>query len=67
MLRTTMRGAFVIQFADKAGFPEHFSGRAEHIQSGEVLHFQSEQELLDFFRIRQQEEEGKETGEPSLP
>jgi hypothetical protein len=66
MLRTTMRRAFVIQFADDAGSPERFSGRAEHIQSGEVLHFQSEQELLDFFRIRQQQEEGEETGERSL-
>jgi hypothetical protein len=31
MLRTTMQGAFVIQFAGKAGRPERFSGRVEHI------------------------------------
>jgi hypothetical protein len=61
-----MPGAFVIQFVSHAGCPKPFSGRAEHIQSGEVLHFQSEQELLDFFRVRLQQEEGQETGEPSI-
>lgn len=44
-------GAFVIQFRAPADVaPDRFSGRIEHVASGEVGHFQTPGELADFVK-----------------
>jgi hypothetical protein len=41
--------AFVVQFGSKLNVRlGQFQGRAEHVASGQVIHFSSQQELLDF-------------------
>ena len=41
--------AFVVQFRSKLNVGlGQFQGRAEHVASGQVIHFSSQQELLDF-------------------
>jgi hypothetical protein len=41
--------AFVVQFRSKLNVRlGQFQGRAEHVASGQVIHFSSQQELLDF-------------------
>jgi hypothetical protein len=42
--------AFVVQFREQADSAnQHFSGRAEHMTSGDAVRFQSPEELLAFF------------------
>ena len=51
-----MHGAFVVQLgAEEAGGREDFSGRVEEVDSGQSVRFRSEEELLDFLRMRRQE------------
>lgn len=41
--------AFVVQFLSKSNVQlGQFQGRAEHIASGQVFHFNSQQEFFDF-------------------
>jgi hypothetical protein len=41
--------AFVLQFLSKSNVQlGQFQGRAEHIASGQVFHFNSQQEFFDF-------------------
>jgi hypothetical protein len=41
--------AFVVQFRSKLNVQlGQFQGRAEHVASGQVIHFNSQQELFDF-------------------
>jgi hypothetical protein len=41
--------AFVLQFQSKSNVQlGQFQGRVEHIASGQVFHFNSQQEFLDF-------------------
>ncbi len=41
--------AFVVQFASQTDFAHNtIVGRAEHIASGAVVHFESPEELLEF-------------------
>jgi hypothetical protein len=41
--------AFVVQFRSKLNMRlGQFQGRAEHVASGKVIHFSSQQELFDF-------------------
>ena len=42
--------AFVVQFqTPSAQFPDLWHGRAEHLESGEVAHFHSPEQLWTFF------------------
>ena len=56
-------GAFVVQFKSKER-PERdlFEGRVEHISSGEVLRFKSQEELVSFLNqiLDESGEEGQE-------
>ncbi len=40
--------AFVIQFLQRPNDPEGFTGRVEHVATGETAHFASEDDLLGF-------------------
>jgi len=41
--------AFVVQLREQADVEhDHWSGRVEHVTSGQVMHFQSLEELLAF-------------------
>lgn len=40
--------AFVIQFLKRPGPDDGFTGRAEHVGSGEAVHFASPDELIGF-------------------
>jgi hypothetical protein len=40
--------AFVIQFLQRPGSDRGFTGRAEHVGSGEAIHFTSPDELILF-------------------
>ena len=43
--------AFVVQFrAQPSGAPAGWEGRVEHVVSGQVMHFNSLEELLAFMR-----------------
>lgn len=47
-----MQGAYVVQL--KMESPEDkLSGRVEEVDTGRMVRFQSEEELLEFFRRRQ--------------
>ena len=42
--------AFVVQFREETpGDAEHFTGRVEHITSGDAARFESAEELVTFF------------------
>jgi hypothetical protein len=42
--------AFVVQFRSKENLQlGQFQGRAEHVATGQAIHFSSQQELFDFF------------------
>ncbi|MFN8601615.1 MAG: hypothetical protein U0842_14200 [Candidatus Binatia bacterium] len=40
--------AFVIQFLQRPGSDDGFTGRAEHVGSGEAVHFNTPDELIVF-------------------
>jgi len=40
--------AFVIQFLQRPNDPDGFTGRVEHVATGETVHFASEDDLLGF-------------------
>lgn len=40
--------AFVIQFLQRPGSEDGFTGRAEHVGSGEAVHFSTPDELIVF-------------------
>lgn len=40
--------AFVIQFLQRPGSDDAFTGRAEHVGSGEAVHFNTPDELIVF-------------------
>lgn len=42
--------AFVIQFLQRPGSDDDFTGRAEHVGSGETVHFTSPDELILFLK-----------------
>ena len=45
------QGAFVIKFRSRADVEEgQFTGRAEHVASGETGHFQTPEDLMAFMR-----------------
>ncbi|MBY0277345.1 hypothetical protein K2Z84_18595 [Candidatus Binatia bacterium] len=44
--------AFVIQFLPREGTADDFTGRVEHVGSGEVTHFTTSEELIRFLDRR---------------
>lgn len=44
--------AFVIQFLQREGAEDAFTGRVEHVGSGEVAHFTTPDELILFLERR---------------
>jgi hypothetical protein len=48
-MRDAMHRAFVIQFHSEQHSGETFRGRAEHVSSGRTIHFQTLEELVEFF------------------
>jgi hypothetical protein len=56
--------AFVVQFRSSLNLRlGEFHGRAEHVASGQVIHFGSQQELFDFI-VRLLGQAPLENGEP---
>ena len=67
-----MHRAFVIQFHSEQQTGETFRGRAEHVSSGRTIHFQTTEELVEFFaRCMDGTEDSGSSGEtldaPSRP
>lgn len=55
--------AFVIQFLQRPGSDDDFTGRAEHVGSGEAVHFSTPDELIHFLsRLN-----GQRTRPPAQP
>ncbi|MEW5974452.1 MAG: hypothetical protein AB1898_01475 [Acidobacteriota bacterium] len=57
--------AFVVQFQSESDpLTGLLQGRAEHIASGQVIHFSSQQELFDFL-VKMLKQPRHEGGEPN--
>ncbi|MBC8166345.1 MAG: hypothetical protein H7Y20_10785 [Bryobacteraceae bacterium] len=64
MLRKTVRSAFVVQINGLQKSEASLAGRVEHISTGQVLEFTSEQKLIEFMRAALDRESDPEAMRP---